>query len=219
MSTESVRKSRAPLSRDRVLRAAVELADEGGLASLSMRRLGERLGVEAMSLYKHVANKEDLLDGIVDIVVGEIDLPAPGDDWRTAMRRRAVSARAMFRRHPWALLVMETRTTPGATTFRYHDAVLGALRADGFTVALAAHAFAVLDSLIFGFCLQEQNLPFDESNVGEMAESMMDAMPADEYPHLAEIAVEHVMQPGYDFANEFDFGLELILDGLERLRG
>jgi AcrR family transcriptional regulator len=144
-----------------VLRAAVALADESGIESLTMRKLGEALGVEAMSLYYHVASKEALLDGMVDLVFSEIDLPTAGADWKSAMRRRAISARGVLSRHPWAIGLMDSRSTPGPATLQHHDAVIGCLRGAGFPVALPAHAFAVLDSYIYGFTLQETSLPFD----------------------------------------------------------
>jgi len=209
--------TRAGLSRDRVLRAAMVLADAGGVEALTMRRLGQALGVEAMSLYNHVANKSDLLDGMVDLVFSEIDLPAGDGEWRSAMRERAVSARQVMGRHPWATVLMESRTTPGPATLRHHDAVIGALRAGGFSVELAAHAFSLLDSYTYGFALQEASLPFDTAEeTVDLAEAILAQMPADEYPHFTELAVEHVLQPGYDYGNEFAFGLDLILDGLER---
>jgi AcrR family transcriptional regulator len=211
---------RIPLSRERVLRAAVAFADESGIGSLSMRRLGEVLGVEAMSLYNHVANKSELLDGMVDVVFGEIDLPGGESDWRSAMRQRAISARTVLSRHRWAIGLMESRTTPGPATLRHHDAVIGSLRGGGFSVAMAAHAFSVLDSYIYGFALQEANLPFDTGEeTAELAQAILAQFPADEYPHLTELTVEHVLQPGYDYGNEYAFGLDLILDGLEHARG
>jgi AcrR family transcriptional regulator len=211
--------SRVPLTRDRVLRAAVGFADERGIASLSMRKLGEELGVEAMSLYNHVANKSELLDGMVDLVFGEIELPIGGNDWRAAMRRRAVSARVVLSRHRWAIGLMESRTSPGPATLRHHDAVIGSLRGGGFAIEMAAHAFSVLDSYIYGFALQEANLPFDtgEQTV-ELAEAILAEFPAGEYPHLAELTRGHVLQPGYDYGAEYEFGLDLILDGLSRAR-
>ncbi len=213
------RADRAPLSRERVLRAAVAFADQNGIGSLSMRRLGEVLGVEAMSLYNHVANKSELLDAMVDVVFGEIDLPGADTDWRSAMRQRAISARQALSRHRWAIGLMESRTTPGPATLRHHDAVLGTLRAGGFSVELAAHAFSVLDSYIYGFAMQEANLPFDTGEeTAELAQAILAQFPADEYPHLTELTVEHVLQPGYDYGNEYVFGLDLILDGLERAR-
>jgi AcrR family transcriptional regulator len=208
---------RAPLTRERVLGAAVALADRDGVRSLSMRKLAQALGVEAMSLYHHVAGKDDILDGMIDLVFGEIDLPTDEADWKAAMRRRAISARAALRRHPWATGLMESRPTPGPANLRHHDAVLGILRNAGFSVALAAHAYALLDSYIYGFALQESSLPFHTpEETAEVAQAIMEAFPAGDYPHLTEIAVDHVLQPGYDFGDEYEFGLDLILDGLER---
>ena len=210
---------RIPLSRQRVLRAAVALADRGGVGSLSMRKLAQELGVEAMSLYHHVANKDDILDGIVDVVFSEIDLPSGDADWKAAMRQRAVSARQALRRHPWATALMESRSTPGPANLRHHDAVLGVLRNAGFSVELAAHAYSLLDAYIYGFALQETSLPFSTpEETAEVAQAIMGQFPAEELPHLTEIAVEHVLQPGYDYGNEYAFGLDLILDGLDRAR-
>ncbi len=210
---------RARLNRDRVLRAAIALADTGGIESLTMRRLGEELGVEAMSLYNHVANKDDLLDGMIDAVFSEIDLPFGPADWKTAMRERAVSAREALSRHPWAIGLMESRSSPGPATLRHHDAVIGSLREAGFSIELAAHAYSVLDSYIYGFALQEANLPFDTAEgTAQVVQTILAQLSADEYPHLTELAVEHVLQPGYEYGNEYEFGLDLILDGLERTR-
>jgi AcrR family transcriptional regulator len=200
-----------------VLRAAVELADAGGLETLSMRRLGEAVGVEAMSLYNHVAHKDDLLDGMVDLVFGEVELPEPGDDWREAMRQRAISMRLALTRHRWAIGLMESRSHPGPATLRHHDAVLGCLRRGGFSLTLTAHAVSLLDSYIYGFALQEKSLPFDSSEqTAELAESIMSGFGDGEYPHLTEIATAHVMRPGYAYGDEFTFGLDLVLDGLHR---
>jgi AcrR family transcriptional regulator len=200
-----------------VLRAAIALADAGGLESLTMRRLGEELGVEAMSLYKHVANKEDLLDGMTDEVFAEITLPDVSTDWRTAMRERAISVRDVLSRHPWATPLMSSRTSPGPATMRHHDTVIGVLRGAGFPVALAAHAFSALDSYVYGFALQQRSLPFETGEqAAELADAILASFPADEYPHLAELTVQHVLQPGYDYGDEFEFGLDLILDGLEQ---
>jgi AcrR family transcriptional regulator len=218
---DAVMTGRGRLSRELVLRAAVALADAGGIASLTMRRLGEELGVEAMSLYNHVANKSDLLDGMIDIVFGEIDLPTGEAGWRPAMRRRACSAREVLARHRWAVGRMESRAAPGAATLRHHDTVLGILRTAGFSVQLAAHAYSALDSYIYGFALQEPSLPFDTGkdpgpDAVQVTQAIMARFTSGQYPHLTEIAVEHVLQPGYDYADEFGFGLDLILDGLER---
>jgi AcrR family transcriptional regulator len=211
--------ARIPLTRERVLRAAVALADEAGIGTLSMRKLGEALGVEAMSLYNHVANKDQLLDGMVDLVFSEIDLPPRGAHWKSAMRQRALSARKALSRHHWAIGLMESRSSPGPATLRHHDAVIGNLRESGFSIEMAAHAFSVLDSYTYGFALEEASLPFHTAEeTAELAGMIMAGFPADEYPHLTELTVQHVLQPGYDYGNEYEFGLDLILDGLDRAR-
>jgi AcrR family transcriptional regulator len=208
---------RVPLTRDRVLQAAVQLADKGGIEALSMRKLGQALGVEAMAVYYHFANKERVLDGIVDLVFGEIDLPRVGADWKTAMRRRAISVRDALLRHRWAIGLMESRTNPGPANLRHHDAVIGCLRAAGFDMAMAAHAYSLLDAYIYGFALTKMNLPFDTADdVAEMAESMLAPFPLGEYPNLAAFITEHAMKPGYDYGDEFEYGLDVILEGLEK---
>jgi AcrR family transcriptional regulator len=210
---------RVPLNRERVFRAAIALADQQGIESLTMRALGGELGVEAMSLYYYVANKDELLDGMVDLVYSEIELPSDEADWKTAMRRVATSAREAFSRHRWAITLMETRTRPGPANLRHHDSVIRTLREAGFSIKHAIHAFSLLDSYISGFALQELTLPFDSSEeLAEAAETILAQFPADEYPHLAETITEHVTKPGYDYADEFKVGLDLILDALERLR-
>jgi AcrR family transcriptional regulator len=210
---------RVPLTRERVLQAAVALADERGIDSLTMRALGEELGVEAMSLYYYFANKDELLDGMVDLVYGEIELPPDEADWKTAIRRVEMSAREALSRHRWAITLMETRTRPGPANLRHHDSVIGRLRAAGFSIKQAVHAFSLLDSYVSGFALQELTMPFDTSEeLTEAAESILAQFPAAEYPHLAETITEHVTKPGYDYADEFEVGLEVILDGIERLR-
>jgi AcrR family transcriptional regulator len=215
-TAEHIAAHREPLSRDRVLRAAVALADQSGISSLSMRKLGEALGVEAMSLYNHVANKSDLLDGMIDIVFGEIDLPDGDGDWRAAMRQRAISARQVLRRHRWAIGLMESRTTPGPATLAHHDAVLGILRRDGFSVELTAHAYSLLDSYIYGFALQEASLPFGTGEeAAEVAQDIFGRFSAGQYPYLTELAMAHVVQPGYEYGDEFETGLDLILDSLQ----
>jgi AcrR family transcriptional regulator len=207
---------RAPLNRDRVLRAAVSLADADGLPSLTMRRLGEGLGVEAMSLYNHISGKSDLLDGMIDIVFGEIDLPSGDGDWKAAMRRRAISARQVLRRHRWAISLMESRTSPGPATLQHHDAVLGCLRRGGFSVELTAHAYSLLDSYIYGFALQEAGLPFDTgAEAAQVAQDIAEQFASGQYPYLTEMAMTHVIQPGYSYGDEFETGLDLILDGLQ----
>ena len=180
---------RKPLTTERVLQAAVALADREGVGSLSMRRLARELGVEAMSLYHHVPGKQALLDGMVDLVFGEIELPADDGGWRAAMRRRAVSAREVLARHPWAIALMESRRTPGPANLRHHDAVLGCLRRAGFPVALTAHAYSILDAYIYGFALQEAGLPFDTpEETAEVAAEIMEGFAAGAYPHLTELA-------------------------------
>lgn len=219
IETDPGDKPRTPLTRQRVLQGALVLADRGGIDSLSMRRLGQELGVEAMSLYNHVADKGDIVDGIVDLVFSEIAVPSGGADWKTAMRLRAISVREVLLRHPWASSLMQSRTSPGPATLRHHDCVIGCLRGAGFTVHLAAHAFSVIDSFIYGFAQQQQNLTYTTAEeAAVVAENILRQLPADDYPHLAELITEHVLKPGYDYAEEFEFGLDLILNGLERLQ-
>jgi AcrR family transcriptional regulator len=215
--TAEIARARPRLTRERVLETAVARADAGGLEALSMRKLGQELGVEAMALYHHFANKEALVDAMVDVVFSEIDVPEAEPDWRAAMRRRAISVRDALMRHRWAIGLMESRRTPGAANLRHHDAVIGSLRSGGFDIAMAAHAYSLLDSYIYGFALTKMNLPFQASEeVGEVAQTMLEPFPAGEYPHLLEILNDHVMKPGYDYGDEFEYGLDLILDGLER---
>jgi len=200
-----------------VLRAALELADERGLDALTMRELGRRLGVEAMSLYNHVAGKDDVLDGMLDLVVAEIDLPAGDVEWREAMLRRAVSAREAFTAHPWASLLLDSRESSGPGRMRYFEWVIGTLRRAGFSVELALRAFSAIDSYVYGFRRQETNMAAGEGGSQEMAEAFLSAIPADEFPYLLEVT-RHMMQVGYDEDADFAFGLGLILDGLERAR-
>ena len=217
--TDPDAKPRAPLSRERVLRTAMALADKQGLDSLTMRRLGQKLGVEAMSLYNHVANKDDLLDGMVDIAFSEIDLSSNGADWKAIMRGRAMSARKMLARHPWAVGLMESRATAGPANLRHHNSVIGNLRRGGFSIEMAAHAYSLMDSYIYGFALQQMNMPVGARKQDpEAAQTFLDRFRADEYPYLAEMVNEHAMKSGYDYGDEFEFGLDLILNGLERLR-
>lgn len=210
------RVERPRLSRDRVLRGAVAVADAGGIAALTIRSLARQLGVKPMSVYYHVANKDEILDGIVDIVFSEIELPVIGGDWRSEMRRRAHSARAVLRRHRWAIGLMESRTTPGPATLRHHDVVIGTLRAAGFSPQMTAHAYALIDSYTYGFALQEASLPFEgPDTVSDVAEPIMERFAAEEYPHIAQMAAEYYLRPGYDFGDEFEFGLSLVLDALD----
>ncbi len=208
---------REPLSRDRVLEAALAVADAGGASALTIRALAEHLGVQPMAPYYHVANKQEILDGILDLVFDQIELPSPGGDWRTELSRRAHSARRALRRHPWAIVILQSGTAPGPATLRHHNAVIGTLREAGFSVTMTAHAYALLDSYIYGFALSETALPINgPQTVAEVAESMMERHPLDDYPYLAEFSTEHILKPDYDFGGEFDFGLEVILEGLAR---
>ncbi len=215
---QQTKATRTRLSRTRVLQAAVELADGAGLDGFSMRALAQELGVVPMALYRHVANKEDLLDGMIDIVFGEIELPSGDPDWRSAMRRRASSTRDALKRHSWAIGMMESRH-PGPANLRNHNAVMGCLREAGFSFEAAVHAYSVQDAYIYGFALQENDLGFETAETaGEVAERRADTVGAlDEYPYLVEIATR-LPGSGYDPPLEFAWGLDLILDGLERLR-
>jgi AcrR family transcriptional regulator len=206
---------RPRLTPERVLVGALALADEIGIDDLTIRRLAEALEVKPMTIYHHVANKDAIIDGMVDLVFAEIELPDPNLDWRTAIRRRCASARTVLARHRWAAPYMESRTSPGPATLTHHDAVLGCLRR-GMSLEMAAHAYALLDAFVYGFALQEATLPATGGEeMAALAGEIAEHFPLDAYPHLAELTVEHVLQPGYDFAKEFDFGLDLILDGLE----
>ncbi len=207
--------AREPLSRQRALEAAVAIADTDGIESLTMRKLAQALGVEAMSLYHHVANKSDILDGMIDMVFAEIELPDAAADWTTAMVDRARSVRAALTRHRWAIGLMESRVAPGPATLRHHDAVIGCCRRAGFTVEMTAHAFSLIDSYIYGFVLQEINLPFDDGDdLGALVDTIMPPEMAEAYPHLTELTTDVVLQPGYRYGDEFDFGLDLVLTAI-----
>jgi AcrR family transcriptional regulator len=208
---------RTPLNRERVLHAAIALADEGGIEALSMRKLAQELGVEAMSLYNHVANKDDILDGIVELVASEIDLALNGADWKTAMRRRATSAHEVLSRHHWACSLWMSSRTFGPARMRFADSILRGLREAGFSNDLTYHAFHVLQSHVMGFTLQERNLDFDVEELKKLAARFLRDFPAAEYPDLAEHIRQH-MEPSDEHQGTFEFGLDLILDSLERLR-
>lgn len=208
---------RGRLSREKVLQAALALADRDGIGGLSIRSLAQDMDTKPMSLYYYVANKEEILDGLVDLVFTEIDLPRPGEAWKDEMRRRAHSAREALRRHPWAVGLLESRKAPGPATLKHHEATLATLRAGGFPVRQTAHAYSLLDSYIYGFALQEAALPLARQEpVAEVAGPILELFASGEYPHLVEIATEVVMKPGYDYGDEFAYGLELILEALER---
>jgi AcrR family transcriptional regulator len=169
-----------------------------------------------MALYYHFANKDEVLDGIVDLVFAEIELPPAGGDWRAAMRQRAIATRDALLRHRWAIGLMESRRNPGPANLRHHDAVIGSLQAAGFSMAMAAHAYSLLDSYIYGFALTKMNLPFETGSMAEAAQTMLEPFAVDAYPNLVAFITEHAMRPGYDYGNEFEYGLDVILDGLER---
>lgn len=213
------------LSRERVLSAAITLADREGIESLTMRKLAEELGAGAMSLYYHVSNKDALFDAMVDRVFSEIELPASDGDWKEALRLRAISTRAALRRHPWAVGRMESTKSPGPADLRLHDAVLGCLRRAGFSVELAVQAYSLQDAYIYGFALQDRELAFGtreefagvaEARVQEVEARTQDVASA--YPHLAEVVAGYVAKHGYSADEAFEFGLDVILQGLERLR-
>jgi len=205
------------LSRERVLDSALELADEIGIQDLTIRRLADKLGVGAMTIYHHVPSKDDIIDGMVEIVFTEIEMPPTDTDWKTAMRQRCISARKVLNRHPWAAPLLESRTAPGPASLEHHEAVLASLRGGGLTLQLAAHAYAILDSFVYGFAFEEATLPVDDAEgFTDVAREIAAHFPAETYPHLAELTFDHVLQPGYNFGDSFEFGLDLILDGLDR---
>ncbi|WP_336084109.1 TetR/AcrR family transcriptional regulator [Nocardia sp. SSK8] len=210
---------RRPLSRDRVLEGAIRVADRDGAAAITMRRIARELGVEAMSLYHHLPNKDAVLDGVVDAVFAKIELPGGDEDWRAAIRASAHSARAVLSRHSWALGLMDSRRHPGPATVRRHDAFLGVLRRGGFSLPMAAHAISLIDSYVDGYVLQEANLPISTTaDLEEVAGGILDELATADLPYLTEMIVDHALRPGYDHRREFGFGLELILDALESRR-
>ncbi|MBT2406588.1 MULTISPECIES: TetR/AcrR family transcriptional regulator C-terminal domain-containing protein [unclassified Streptomyces] len=212
---------RAPLNRDRVLRAAVALADDIGIEALSMRKLAQELGVVPMALYKHVANKEQLLDGMVEIVVGEIDPPAAGSDWKSAVRRRVLSARRALLGHAWASQVIQSRTHPAAAVLEYMDSVIGMFRLGGFSLDLTHHAMHAMGSRVLGFT---QELFDDSPSLDPQVQEVAFREMAEKYPYVTELAksVAHdgktVVGQGCDDQFEFEFALDLLLDGFDRLR-
>lgn len=217
MSDKNQTRRTRPLDRPQAVSAAVALADAEGIAALSMRKLATSLQVEAMSLYHHVASKDDLLDAMVDSVFAEIELPSLDLDWKAAMLRRADSLRGALLRHRWAVGLMDSRSSPGMATLRQHDAMIGCCRAAGFTVVGAAHALSLIDSYVYGFVIQEVSLPFGpDDDMSEMVDEILAADMLAAFPHLAELTTELVKQPGYQFGDEFAFGIELVLDGLLR---
>lgn len=208
------------LTSERVIAGAVALADQIGVDALTIRRLAESIEVKPMTIYHHVPNKEAIIDGMVDLVFSEIVLPPTDLDWRAAMLVRCRSMRHVLARHPWAPALMESRTTPGMATLRHHDAVLGCCRRAGFSLPATAHAYATIDAFMYGFALQEASLPATGGDeMSELAGAIAEQMPTDLFPHLAEFTTDHVLQPGYEFGAEFEYGLGLILDGLTATAG
>ncbi len=213
-----------------MFRAAVDLADRAGLESCAMRRLADELDVGVMSLYYYVSSKDELIRGMIDIVFAEIELP-PGDvDWKTAMRRRALSTREALNRHRWAVGLMESQEMPGPASIRLHDAVLGCLREAGFSIEMTIQAYSVIDAYIYGFALQEKTVPFDSAEdaaavaqeqvrqLEAQAQEQQLAALAEKYPYIAEVVAGHVAKVGHDFGHAFEYGLDLILDALEQRR-
>jgi AcrR family transcriptional regulator len=209
---------RLPLSRDRILRAALEIADDSGIESLTMRKLGQELGFEAMSLYNHVKNKDDLLDGMLDLVLAETEAPSSVGEWDEAVRASAISVHAAFRRHPWScsLVMAPNRIRPAR--FRYMDELLGRIRRAGFTADQTYHAYHVLDGHIFGFSLWElSHSTYSDADISMFVSRVSEIVPPDVYPHLNEHAHQHLTKGPLHDVSAFEFGLDLILDGLRRL--
>lgn len=205
------------LDQERILDAAVAIADADGIEPLTIRRLATTLDVGAMSIYHYLPNKEAILDAMVDRVFGEIDLPDPGQPWRDALHARCTSMREALRRHPWAVGLMDSRRNPGPATLRHHESVLACLRTAGFSIPAAAHTFALLDAYVYGFALQAASLPFAGSDeLQDITDDLFTPEMAAMIPHMAEFAVEHALQPDYDFEEEFELGLQVVLDGIER---
>jgi AcrR family transcriptional regulator len=218
---EPASETRSTLSKELVLRTAVALADRHGIEWLSMRKLADELGAGAMSLYYYVPNKEVLIDGMVDIVFSEIEPPSLELDWKTAMRRRAHSTRAALNRHRWAVGLMEGRANPGLASIQIREAILGCLRQAGFSVEMTIQAYSVQDAYIYGFALQEKGLPFEsaEESTDVAKATLQDVSDlAQSFPYLAEVVAGHVAKVGYDFGESFEYGLDLILDTLDKRR-
>jgi AcrR family transcriptional regulator len=216
---DSIKQPRVPLTRERVLRAAIRLADDGGLEAVTMRKLGGELGVQAMSLYNHVANRDDICDGILELVMEEIEVAAGGDDWKEAVRRSAISAHDVLLRHRWACALMTSTPTISPARLRWMEALLGTLREAGFSPDLTHHAYHALDSHITGFTLWKVSFPFEtREELVDLAETFLPQIPASEYPYVVEHAEQHLAEPDPAAPSEFEFGLDLILDGIERLR-
>lgn len=208
-------RKKGALSKARIIETAVKLADESGVDALTIRQLASELKVKPMTIYYYVANKEAIIDGMVDQVFSEIELPSSNVNWKTAMHKRCSSARTVLAQHSWAISLIESRRSPGPASLRHHDEVLGCLRRAGFSVKMTAHAYALIDAFVYGFAIQETTLPATSGEeMEELVEQVFDEMPADQYPYLAEFTNKHVLKPGYDFGKEFEYGLKFVLDGL-----
>jgi AcrR family transcriptional regulator len=217
--TRKAARPRVPLSRERVLRTAIERADRDGIAAISTRKLGKELGVEGMALYHHFESKEEVLDGMIDLVFDEIDLTPSPADWKMTLRQRSISARDALARHPWAIGLMESRPHPGPANLKHHDAMLGSLREAGFSIPMAAAAYRLLDSYIHGFALQHTSVPLGHSKkAAEVAQAMLEPPSVDEYPNLGAM-IEHALENGDERGDEFEWGLDLILEALDKIRG
>lgn len=213
-------KQRKTLSRERVLAGAVALVDEIGLEAFTIRKLAAGLSTKPMTIYHHVPSKEEIVNGMVEVVFAEIEKPPPDQDWKPAIRRRCLSAREVLKRHPWAAPLMESRTAPGPENLGHHESVLACLRRGGLSWQMTAHAYAILDAFVYGFAFQEATLPEGAGDeFVEMAKDLATAFDPDALPHLVEFTVNHVFQPGYNFADSFEFGLDLLLDALEQAAG
>ncbi|WES62728.1 TetR/AcrR family transcriptional regulator [Microbacter sp. GSS18] len=203
-------------TRERIMAAAVDLADREGIEALTIRALAGEMGVGPMTLYHYVDGKETVLDGMVDAVFAKIAPPDPALPWRDAVRSRCVSAKGVLVRHPWSVPLLESRRTPGPETLGHHEAMLACFFGGGLSMQLAAHAYAVLDAYVYGFSIQEASLPFQGGEgSAEIAAEISSAFLPDQYPNLVRFTAEHAMQPGYDFGVSFEYGLDLLLDGLE----
>lgn len=215
--TSSKALRRKPLSTELVMLAALKMADKNGIEALSMRKLAVVLKVEAMSLYNHVASKENILDGLVEMVVTEIDLPSQDGDWRAVMRKRTISAHSALMRHPWATMLVVSRINVGPNMLRYLDATTGCLLQAGFTYPMADHALNAIDAYLYGFTFQKLNFPLDPSEYVAAATQFLPLIPVEKYPYFNGMAQE-IIQGRHNGINELEFGLELILEGLEKMR-
>ncbi len=203
------------LSKEAIIKMAIKMADKDGLSKLSMRNLAKKLNVEAMSLYNHIKNKDDILDAIVDQIFREVSWSTEVN-WKEAMRQRSISIREVLHKHPWAIHLLESRQNPGPITLAYHDRVIRCLRQANFSLRLTGHAFSALDSYTYGFIIQEQNLPFEnQEQLKQVASVILNNFPKDEYPSLFEFTSDYILQPGYSHSKEFLYGLELVIEGLD----